>query len=276
VSPPIELSLAAFGDDICLAYTRKNLLRGGPVELACNKIDYHESSPIFTTDPALGLLRKAMVGLAVTYFGSEHHETSITARGYMQYGEVLQNLNATLAVSESQTTNETLLTALTCMLLEIFLPTGPANFLKHQRGIEAIMCIRGPPTRTTGETATIFRGLRIVSIVSALVESRPSLYARADWKHAPVAVTTEIGLLQHDIFTILAECSQLTSDCAASVTPGIDLNNHASLLARTRTAMTALEALYPVWELINAAECTCYITQCVSASSKSASLWTPH
>jgi hypothetical protein len=141
----VELSFAAFEEDICLAYTRKNLLRGGPVEVACNKIGFHENAPIFARFPALNLLRKAIVSLSVTFFGIQHHETRIIAKGYDQYGGVLRRLNTTLAIPEQQTTNETLLTALTCMLLEVFMPTGPSNFLKHQRGIETIMCLRGPP-----------------------------------------------------------------------------------------------------------------------------------
>lgn len=202
-----ELSFVAFEEDICLAYTRKNLSRGDPVELACNKIGFHENAPNFLRFPALGLLRKAIVSLAVTYFRIQHRETRITAKGYVQYCEVLRGLNATLAIPEQQTTNETLLTALTCMLLEIFMPTGPANFLKNQRGIEAIMYLRGPPTESTGETATIFHGLRIVSIISALVESRLSLYANREWKFALVAATTKNGILQHQIFAIITTCN---------------------------------------------------------------------
>lgn len=198
---------------------------------------------MFTTHPALGLLRKAIVSLAVTYFGSQHREARITAKGYNQYGEVLQHLNTTLAVPERQTTNETILTALTCMLLEIFLPTDPANFLKHQRGIEAIMRLRGPPTQSTGETATIFRGLRILSIVSALVESRPSLYASTEWKDAPPAVTSRIGLLQHEVFTILADCSQIMSDCSVFNVAEINPNDRKSLLVRITSAMSNLSTL---------------------------------
>jgi hypothetical protein len=250
-SRPVELSFAAFEDDICLAFTRKNLLRGGLVEVACNKINFSETSPIFLRDPAILLLRKAILGLSVTFFGNQHSESRMTAKGYGQYGEVLQQLNNALSVPELQITNETLLTALTCMLLEVFLPTGPTNFLKHQRGIEAIMRLRGPPTETTGETATIFRGLRIISIVSALAESRPSIYANDEWKDAPVADTSEIGLLQHEIFAVLATCSQLTSECDTFASSQADAESRYLLLARIDRAATELDALYPVWERVN-------------------------
>lgn len=89
------------------------------------------------------------------------------------------------------------------MLLELFLPTGPTNFLKHERGLEAIMSLRGPPTESVGDTATIFRGLRIVSIIGALAEAKPSLYTHEKWKYAPIAYTSEMGMLQAELFTVL-------------------------------------------------------------------------
>jgi len=166
-------------------------------------IDWQETSLVFSNDPALALLREAILSLSVTFFGKQHREDRIISKGYDQYSEVLRKLNAALAIPEQQTSNEVILTALTCMLLEIFLPTGPLNFLKHQRGIEAIMKLRGPPTESAGDTAVIFRGLRVVSIIGALAEARPSIYAQEEWKHAPIAQTTEFGALQAKMFTVL-------------------------------------------------------------------------
>jgi hypothetical protein len=268
----VEISLAAFEDDICLAYTRKNLLRGGLVDLACNMIDCPENDDIFTENLALGLLRKALLSLSVTFFGNQHREDRITAKGYNRYGEVLRQLNAVLAIPERQTTNETILTAMTCMLLELFLPLGPSKFLEHQRGIEAMMTLRGPPTKSIGDTATIFRGLRIVSIIGSLAQARPSLYAREEWKHAPIAHTSRMGMLQADLFTVLgtfaskkshvkhiltssrdltAECTQLTSDCNGLLASGTALHNRGPLLAQIDDTMNNLIILYPVWARIN-------------------------
>lgn len=82
-------------------------------------------------DPGLALLRKALLSLAVGFFGDQHRQNPMTRRGYHQYGDVLRQLNDHLAQPELQSMNETLLTALSCMLFELFLPTGPSNFLKH-------------------------------------------------------------------------------------------------------------------------------------------------
>jgi hypothetical protein len=159
--------------------------------------------------PSIGLLRDSIMSLAVTFYGSQHRQAKIKNRGYEMYGKVLRQLNDHIAQPDLQTTNETILTALTCMLLEIFLPTGPSNFLKHMRGIESMLEIRGPPENPDGETALIFHGLRLLSIVGALAMSRPSLYSREDWKRIPCIQKDEAGILRHRVFAILAESTRL-------------------------------------------------------------------
>jgi hypothetical protein len=251
-TPPPQLSFVAFDETICLAYTRKNLLRGGPVELACNMIEAYAGAPSFD-NPGIELLRQSMLSLSVTFFGKQHRQSQITCKGYSLYGDVLRQLNKHLAIPELQTTDETILTSLTCMLLEIFLPTGPKNFFKHHRGLEAIMAMRGPPSDTTGDTATIFRGLRILSIIGALAESRPSIYARDEWKNAPPpADATEPMILQHHIFTCLADCTQLMGERDAILNGTAPLWAYEPLLQRVQNTLDDLTKLWPLYEQFNA------------------------
>lgn len=253
-TPPPQLSFDAFGEMICLAYTRKNLLKGGPVELACNMIESPVGGPDFD-NPGVDLLRQSMLSLSVTFFGKQHRQNQITRRGYAQYGEVLRQLNSHLAIPELQTADETILTALTCMLLEIFLPTGPKNFFKHHQGLEAIMAMRGPPTETTGDTATIFRGLRILSIIGALAESRPSLYAREEWKRVPPPDNaTEVMILQHHILACLADCTQLMGDRDALLNGSAPMSTYDPLRERVQNTMKDLRRLYPLYERYNASQ----------------------
>ncbi|KAH7402241.1 hypothetical protein DE146DRAFT_460078 [Phaeosphaeria sp. MPI-PUGE-AT-0046c] len=257
MSLPTEVSIAGFEKNICLAFTRKTLFRGGPVELACDMIDFDENASIFSRRPELSLLRGAILSLAVTYFGNQHHDQRIVSKGYSQYGQVLQQLNSALAVPARQTSNEVLLTAFTCMLVELFSPRGPVNFLKHQRGIEAMMRLRGPPTESMGETATLFRGLRVMSIVSALVDRRPSIYASEPWNDAPVSPRTDIGGVHHELLAVLAACTQLLSDCNASLASKSEAPRVTELLARADSAMVDLEALYLLWATMNEKELLC-------------------
>ncbi|CAO2653382.1 Nn.00g027930.m01.CDS01 [Neocucurbitaria sp. VM-36] len=214
-------------------------------------IDLYQGATSNTSNPGLDLLRRAILSLSVTFFGSQHRQDRITHQGYHQYGEVLRQLNHHLTQPEQQLTNETLLTALSCTLLEVFLPTGPTNFLKHQRGIEAIMELRGPPTESEGTTATIFRGLRILSIVSALAESRSSIWAKKEWKQAPPAQNTEAGMLQHQIFDVLADCTNLISQRDALLATGAAAKSYEPLSSEVEHLLGDLEGLYPRWEELN-------------------------
>ncbi|KAF1834791.1 hypothetical protein BDW02DRAFT_597917 [Decorospora gaudefroyi] len=247
---PLQLSSKAFEADICLAYTRKNLLRGGPVELACTMVEHYQASAT-NADPGLTLLRKSILSLSVTFFGSQHRQNDIMNKGYHQYGEVLRQLNAHLARPELQKTNETLLTALSCMLLEIFLPTGPTNFLRHQRGLDALAMVRGPPVEVDRPTATIFHGLRILSIVGALAESRPTLYATEEWKQVPPIQASEAGILQHHIFTVLADCTELISRRNALFALEAGTESYGPFLKKVDDVLGNLEALFPLWESLN-------------------------
>ncbi len=217
-------------------------------------IDRSENSEIFATNPGLDLLRKSILSLSVTFFGSRHHQNQITAKGYNQYGQVLKQLNHHLAQPELQVTNETLLTAASCMLFEIFLPTAPNNFMKHQRGIEAIMQMRGPPSESENVSATIFRGLRIFSIVGALADSRPSIYTKSEWKRIPPSLMTDSGIIQHQIFDILADCTGLIGKRDKILVSGPTHEQIQSLLEDVEGLLSNLEQLYPQWEILNGKE----------------------
>ncbi len=247
---PTQPSLIGFEDDICLAYTRKKLLRGGPVDIAYNMVERHAAS-MRSDGPGIDLLRKGILSLSFTFFGSQHRQVNITSKGYHQYGEVLRQLNSHIAHPELQMTNETLLTALSCMLLEIFLPTGPENFLKHQRGLDAIAMLRGPPRESEGTDVTIFRGLRILSIVGSLADSRPSLYSREEWKQAPPVYVTEAVVFQHHVFNILADCTRLLGHRKTLLAQRGVAISYKPLLTEVEDVINNLEALYPLWETLN-------------------------
>ncbi|KAI8936740.1 hypothetical protein NX059_007127 [Plenodomus lindquistii] len=249
---PAQLSFAGFERDICFAFTRKTLLRGGPFELACDMIDFTVSSTRFR-DPGLALLRKSMMSLAVTFFGSRHYHDALVKKGYHQYGEVLRQLNTHLALPKLQTANETLLTSLACMLLEIFLPTGPRNFLNHVRGIEAMIKLRGPPTTLAGVDAIIHRGVRSISIMSALSESRPTLFNETEWKQAPLPLDmTEGNVIQYRIFGVLAECSRLLALRDDALEGDAQVEKLLALDREITRVSSQLESIKPSLDAINA------------------------
>ncbi|KAF2267845.1 hypothetical protein CC78DRAFT_530614 [Lojkania enalia] len=244
------LTLAAFEDDVCLVYTRKKLLRGGPVDIACQMVMARNSDMDNYNEPGLALLRNAMLSLSILFFGKQHNLPTTTSRGYRLYGLVLAQLNSHLAMPQFQTTRETILTVLTCNLLEIFLPTGRNHFLKHIRGLESILAMRGPPTLPLSEIDhTIFSGLRTLLVLGGLAMSTPTIYAREEWKAIPSKNSDENSKLRLQILNLLADCTRLLhardamlAGCNVSV---------SSLIDETKLVYQRLEALYMVWASLN-------------------------
>lgn len=250
VSPkvPDSLSFVAFEDDLCLSFTRKHLLRGGSVELAADMVQWEAAKAQDTLDPGLALLGRAILSLSVTFFGTQNRQRLITNRGYGLYGEVLKQLNSHLAQPQLQTTNETILTALTCMLLEVFLPTGPNHFLKHVRGIEAIVAARGPPAPLTGHSASIFHNLRMLSIIGGLAQARASIWARPEWKRVPPLYTDEGALIRYDMFQLLADCTVQLSERDRIKSISQDTKDLHPILIAANTSLERLKSILPRWE----------------------------
>ncbi|KAF2449922.1 hypothetical protein P171DRAFT_202830 [Karstenula rhodostoma CBS 690.94] len=250
-SIPEELSFIAFEDDMCVSYARKHLMRGGCVEVACDLVQ-RVGLGGDVLDPGLSLLRDAILSLSATFYGNQHRQSAITNRGYKTYGKVLGQLNAHLAQPRLQTTNETIMTAVICMILEISVPTDPNNFFKHVQGIEAIIAARGPPTSPHGTDPSMLSGVRILCIVGAIFQRRPSIWAEEEWKSVPSLHTDEGSLIRHEILLVLADCTVLRKgpDPAPSNKPTDE--KYSQPIALAREYLNRLHALYSRWEQHNA------------------------
>lgn len=113
------------------------------------------------------------------------------------------------------------------------------------------MTLRGPPSESVGTTATIFHGLRVISIMGALVESRPSLYSNEEWKQVPPTQLTEVGLLHHRIFAILADCTRLIGQRDRLSTSDTFLEDFQTLETDVQITSAELESLRSSLEALN-------------------------
>ncbi|KAF2001802.1 hypothetical protein P154DRAFT_533685 [Amniculicola lignicola CBS 123094] len=246
-----ELSLSAFQDGICLSYTRQKLLKGGVVALAFNKAEATLGAIVPPPDGQL-LLEKAVLSLATTFFGRQHQETKLTTKGYQMYGSVLVQLNLALADPHLQIANETVLTVMTCILLEIFLPTGNKSFLQHLKGLDAILRLRGPPLLTSlNEDYRIYHSLRLISVIGGLAMSSASVYSREDWKQVECELCDEHGKLRHAIFDIMADCTRLMAVRAEIIhadSPGI----RNAVIEEASGLLKDLESIHATWMQDNA------------------------
>ncbi|KAF2476922.1 uncharacterized protein BDR25DRAFT_42190 [Lindgomyces ingoldianus] len=254
ISP--NISLTAFEENIYISYTRKVLFKGGPVALACDMVQLDTQSTSVSETPGLALLRNAVVSLAVTFYGSQHHQPKITTNGYQLYGSTLRQLNIHLSKPQLQTTDETILTVFTCLLLEIFLPTGKNHFLRHIRGLESILELRGPPTSTSGSDSFVLaQGLRLASIFGGLAMSTPSIYSRDEWKRSPSIESNKGEILRHRLFDVLADCTRLLSERNTVLSLG-GAESRQRLLKETRSLLEELKSLRDLWASLNAGRLT--------------------
>ncbi|KAF2183204.1 hypothetical protein K469DRAFT_215531 [Zopfia rhizophila CBS 207.26] len=252
-SSPIyaSLPLSAFEDNIYMSYARQYLLRGGPIELAYEIAEPDMQALASTDNQRLTLLRSALFSLAVTYFGTQNHLEKIMDKGYHLYGLVLQQLNTALSEPQSQTTDETILTIFICMRQEMFPPTGGDQYLKHLRGLETILELRGPPDEDSAKsTLALFQDLRIPSIFAALVMSTPSIYARDDWKQMPCTLTSEADFLRHHLFNLLADCTRLRSIQDSILASGNE-EKRITCLQEIRILLNRLKILRDLWAAVN-------------------------
>lgn len=218
------------------------------------------------------LLQDAINSLAITFFGSQHHQKAIKAKGYQRYGKVLSRLNQHLSSRELQTTDSTIMSAFICVLVESFLPTGPLTFLTHLRGLEAILEARGiPKAPISRDTLSMLHGLRTLSIVGGLVSwnrfsiqciieltpsqlmARPCLFSRPEWKALPCTAEDENGILRCKVLDIMADCTRFMSHGAKLIfTNPAPPSSRLELTAEVKAALNQLGPLHAQWAEYNA------------------------
>ena len=81
-----------FEIQICICYTRKYLLRGGPLDLASQDLQLSDIYTTADTEDNIHLLQRAILTLAIIFFGSQHGSPSIQNRGYIMHGKILKQL----------------------------------------------------------------------------------------------------------------------------------------------------------------------------------------
>jgi hypothetical protein len=210
------------------------------------------SRPTLNDDPSLDLLRDSITSLSATFFGSQHHQNVIEKRGYRQYGRVLAQLNKNLGSPDVPITDSTILTALICLILEVFLPTGPDSFLKHMQGIDIMLAARGVPSSSIPSTTlALVQGLRILSIVGGLHMGKPSLYSKEEWKQIPCFQPGAQGRLRHDIFSVLADCTRFMAERDALLESGNDPAARHVFLTQVRATTLQLDAIHSRWQALN-------------------------
>ena len=204
--PPTSSNLRGFEVQIYICYTRHYLLRGGPIALALQDVQFDD---LTTTNNTLFPL--SILSLATLFFGTQHKNTSITTHGFHLHGLALQSLNKALSSPQCQFRDDVLLSVIALVLQEAFIPTGSKYFLKHTSGLEKLLELRGPSMLSTPESYLMFKSVRKIIILASMRRREPSILAREEWKSIPWDDESEEGKAEKYLFDVLAEYTVLVS-----------------------------------------------------------------
>jgi hypothetical protein len=238
-----------FQIQICISYTRKYLLRGGPVDLASQELQLSDIYTAADTEDNTHLLHRAILTLGIIFFGAQHGSPSIQNRGYIMHGKILKQLNATLSDPHCYLRDDVLLSVVTLVLLECFAPTGRKYYLKHMSGLEKLLELRGPAMHRERKAMGIFKGVRRMVIFAALNKRKESILARGEWKCIQGADCTADEMEEQFLMNALADCTVVIAEYDKVVAKS-ELEIEDSAFRRdevTRRALNLLEQLH-LWK----------------------------
>ncbi|KAI4662299.1 uncharacterized protein J4E79_004588 [Alternaria viburni] len=132
--------------EVCICYARRHLLPNGPIDLGLQEL---QPSDIVTDNYAVRgasspLFVQAALSFATLFFGAQHHQSGILAEGYAIHGVALKRLNQALSQPERRMHDDVIVSVILLAMLELFMPTGPRNWLKHMLGMEQLLALRDP------------------------------------------------------------------------------------------------------------------------------------
>ena len=244
-----DLGLRFSEYQVYVCYLRQNLYPNGPVDRGLQKLDVSDLE--VSRDPArregTPLFYQAALTFAILLFGARHKQTQIIAEGYDMHGVTLRRLNKALSIPGCHTSDEIINVIVIMAMLEMYMPSGPQNWLKHMLGLERMLELRDPGSLiyASSQTLELYKGVRHMILLAALRNRTPSIFARPRWK---AVLRTELSLetpQEQDLHDVLADCSVLTaaSDEIARIWDPYDANCMQRLEQITTTAMNLLASL---------------------------------
>lgn len=161
------------------------------------------------------LFVQAALSFATLFFGAQHHQNGILTEGYAIHGVALKRLHQALSQPERRTHDDVIVSVILLAMLELFMPTGPRNWLKHMLGLEQLLTLRDPASlvHASFRTLELYKGVRHMILIASLRNRTPSIFARPQWK---AVLRTALSLEtpeEQDLHDVLADCSVLIAAC---------------------------------------------------------------
>lgn len=217
-SPDHHLTIPEFKirlnkNEVYICYLRRHLLPNGPIDLGLQElqapdIDIEYPSTKIADAP---LFVQASLSFATLFFGLRYQQKGILTQGYAIHGVALKRLNQALGLPERRTRDDVIVSVVILTMLELFIPTGPTNWLKHMLGLEQLLALRDPESLVYASfrTLELYKGVRHMILIASLRNRTPSIFARPQWK---TVLRTALSLEtpeEQDLHDVLADCSVL-------------------------------------------------------------------
>ncbi|EUC34482.1 hypothetical protein COCCADRAFT_25363 [Bipolaris zeicola 26-R-13] len=219
VSPPYQSSPQHIGlrfneYEVYICHLRQYLYPNGPVDLGLQQL--RTSDLALSRYPTIGagtnpLFNQAALTFATLLFGAQHHQARILAKGYDMHGVALRQLNQALSIPGCHERDDIINVITIMAMLEMCLPSGPRNWLKHMLGLEQLIALRDPGSLAYASTQTLelYKGVRHMILLASLRNRSPSILARHRWKavlRTPLSLETREERELHDV---MADCTVL-------------------------------------------------------------------
>lgn len=277
-SPPPELSLVAFQDNIYHAFMFANHV-------------WRSSGVLWLEQAARGgfgqLSLDATHALSQANFGRAHRQPDIELQGVVLYGQCLKTLAGQLATitQGGQYLIVPILVLLTHAVSESLslkqTNEQKANLIKgsqadraasvfHMRGIARILHIYGPQAFQEQPLLNAFEAARSFMIVGALVGKQRLFFDSEQWRSIPWAKHPVYKTPQSELLDILVVVPGILQDHAALEAAQITQHSpYTEILERVKTQITILYQWRWKWQKRSAHEVGTQASSVVSASDSS-------
>lgn len=220
VSPGYQSLVQAVGPrlnayEVYICYLRRHLFPNGPIDLELQKLHVSdlELARNSTRLEDSSLFTRAALTFATLFFGSRHCQTPILVEGYSMHSAALQQLNQALSIPGYHSRDDIINVIVIMAMLELYLPSGPKNWLKHMLGLEKLLELRNPGllAYASHQTLELYKGVRHMVLIASLRNRSPSIFARPKWKAVLRTALSLESVEERELHDVLADCSVLNA-----------------------------------------------------------------
>ncbi len=190
------------------------ILRGGVVDLGLQELQLSDFEAVIEQRPRDDqLLPHAILSLSILFFGQQHQNAAIRARGHYMHGQTLALLNKALYKPKCYLRDDVLIAVVTLALLEAFVPSGKGVYLKHVAGLEKLLDLRGPKHFCTAKGYEMFQSFRRMILLASLQTRKTSILEQESWKAVQWTYSSAEEKDQQLLLNALADCISLRAKC---------------------------------------------------------------